>query len=101
MKFGKHGYRTFAEVLRSVAGFFATDDRNYGCIATRGFMGPGSYNGRMLIQIDGHRLNENVYDGAYVDTQFPLHLDLIDRIEAIRGPVQRCTQPRPSSRSST
>jgi hypothetical protein len=23
----------------------------------------------MLIQIDGHRLNENVYDGAYVDTE--------------------------------
>jgi hypothetical protein len=30
----------------------------------------------MLIQIDGHRLNENVYDGAYVDTEFPLDLDL-------------------------
>jgi hypothetical protein len=39
----KHGYRTFAEVLRRVPGFFVTDDRNYGYIATRGFMGPGSY----------------------------------------------------------
>ncbi len=64
MKFGKHGYRMFAEVLRRGPGFFATDDRNYGYVATRGFMGPGSYNDRMLIQIDGHRLNENLYDGA-------------------------------------
>lgn len=38
-------------------------------------MGPGSYNDPMRIQIDGHRLNENVYDGAYVDTEFPLDLD--------------------------
>jgi hypothetical protein len=30
----------------------------------------------MLIQSDGHRLNENVYDGAYVDTEFPVDLDL-------------------------
>jgi iron complex outermembrane receptor protein len=49
-------------------------------------MGPGSYNDRILIQIDGHRLNENIYDGAYVDTEFPLDIDLIDRIEVIRGP---------------
>jgi hypothetical protein len=35
-------------------------------------MSPGSYNDRMLIQIDGHRLHENAYDGAYVDTEFPL-----------------------------
>jgi hypothetical protein len=39
-------------------------------------MGSGSYNDRMLIQSDGHRLNENVYDGAYVDTEFPVDLDL-------------------------
>ena len=32
----KHGYRTFAEVLRRVPGFFVTDDRNYGYVATRG-----------------------------------------------------------------
>ncbi len=71
----KHGYRTFAEVLRRVPGFFVTDDRNYGYIATRGFMGPGSYYDRMLIEIDGHRLNENAYDGACVDTEFPVDLD--------------------------
>jgi len=38
-------------------------------------MGPGSYYDRMLIEIDGHRLNENAYDGACVDTEFPVDLD--------------------------
>jgi hypothetical protein len=47
-------------------------------------MGPGSYNDCMLIQIDGHRLNENAYDGAYVDTECPLDLDLIDAVNEIR-----------------
>ena len=27
-------------------------------------------NDRMLMQIDEDRLNKNVYDGAYVDTEF-------------------------------
>jgi len=41
-------------------------------------------NDRMLMQIDEDRLNENVYDGAYVDTEFPLDLDLIDVFNEIR-----------------
>jgi outer membrane receptor for ferrienterochelin and colicins len=82
----RYGYRTFADVLRSVPGLFVTYDRNYSYIGTRGFMGPGSYNDRILIQIDGHRLNENIYDGAYIETEFPLDIDLIERVEVIRGP---------------
>ena len=31
-------------------------------------------------------MNENVYDGAQIGTEFPLDLDLIDRIEIVRGP---------------
>jgi len=82
----KYGYRTFADVLQSVPGFFVSNDRNYSYIGTRGFMGPGSYNNRLLILINGHRLNENVYDGVYIQTEFPLDIDLIDRVEVIRGP---------------
>jgi iron complex outermembrane receptor protein len=82
----KYGYRTFAELLRSVPGLFVTDDRNYSYVGTRGFMGPGSYNDRLLLLIDGHRMNENIYDGADFDTEFPLDIDLIDHVEVIRGP---------------
>ena len=44
------------------------------------------YNARILLLIDGHRLNDNVFGSALLGTEFPLDLDLIERIEIIRGP---------------
>jgi len=83
----QHGYRTLAEILQMVRGFFATNDRNYTTLGVRGFARPGDYNTRILLLVDGHRLNDNIYDEALVGTEFPLDLDLIDRVEIIRGPV--------------
>lgn len=80
------GWRTMADVLRSVRGFYVTDDRNYSYLGVRGFGRPTDYNNRVLVLIDGHRLNDNVYDGALIGTEFPVDLDLVDRIEVIRGP---------------
>ena len=82
----KHGYRTFADILRTVRGFYITYDRNYSFLGVRGFARPGDYNTRILLLIDGHRLNDNVFDGALLGTEFPLDVDLIDRVEIIRGP---------------
>lgn len=82
----KFGYRTIADVLRSVRGFYVTYDRNYSYIGARGFGRTGDYNGRIIILIDGHRLNDNVYDQVLVGTEFPVDIDLIDRIEIVRGP---------------
>src|SRR4030067_2443702 len=81
----KHGYRTFADILRSVRGFYVTYDRNYSYVGARGFGRPGDYNTRILLLIDGHRLNDNVYHQAPIGTEFVLDVDLIDRIELIRG----------------
>lgn len=82
----KYGYRTLADILRSVRGVYVTNDRNYSYIGIRGFARPGDYNTRVLLLVDGHRLNDNVYDGAYVGTEFPIDVDLIERVEVIRGP---------------
>jgi outer membrane receptor for ferrienterochelin and colicins len=82
----KYGYRTLAEVLRAVRGFFVTYDRNYNYVGVRGFNRPGDYGSRVLLLIDGHRVNDNIFDSAFIGTEFPLDPDLIDRIEVIRGP---------------
>jgi iron complex outermembrane receptor protein len=81
-----YGWRTIGEVLRSVTGFYVTYDRGYAYLGTHGVNRPGDYGGRTLITIDGHRLNDPVFDTSAMDTDFILDLDLIEKIEVIRGP---------------
>jgi iron complex outermembrane receptor protein len=82
----KHGYRTLADILRNVRGFYVTYDRNYSYLGVRGYGPPGDYNSRIAVLIDGHRLNDSIYGAALIGTEFPLDVDLIDRVEVIRGP---------------
>ncbi|KAB2833553.1 MAG: TonB-dependent receptor [Candidatus Brocadia sp.] len=82
----KYGYRKFSEILRSVRGFHITYDRNYHYVGVRGFGLSGDYNTRILLLIDGHRVNDAIYDQAPIGTDFPIDIDLIERIEIIRGP---------------
>src|ERR1035437_10373179 len=82
-----HGYRTLADILRTVRSFFVTYDRNYSSLGVRGFARPGDFNTRILLLVDGHRLNDNIYDEAMIGTEFPVDVDLIQRIEIVRGPV--------------
>jgi outer membrane receptor for ferrienterochelin and colicins len=82
----RFGYRTLAEALRSMRGLYISDDRNYSYLGTRGFLRPGDYNSRILLLIDGHRMNDNVYDAAYFGREGMVSLDLVDRIEFVRGP---------------
>ena len=81
-----YGWRTLAELLNSVPGFYTTYDRNYHYAGVRGFGRPSDYNSRVLLLVDGHRLNENIYFMAPIGTDFPIDLDLIDRVEVIQGP---------------
>ena len=83
----KYGYRTLADILQSVRGFFVTYDRNYDYLGVRGFGRTGDYNSRVLLMVDGHRINDNVYDSAAIGTEFILDVDLIDRVEIVRGPA--------------
>jgi outer membrane receptor for ferrienterochelin and colicins len=82
----KYGYRTLSDILRSIRGFYITYDRNYSYVGIRGFNRPGDYNTRVLLLIDGHRINDNLYDAMTLGTEFILDVDLIERVEVIRGP---------------
>lgn len=83
---GKYGYRNFAQILDSVPGLFTSNDRNYGYLGIRGFNRPGDYTSRVLLLIDNHRLNDAVFDQGGPGTEMPIDVDLIDRIEIIKGP---------------
>jgi outer membrane receptor protein involved in Fe transport len=83
---GRFGYRTLAEALRSIRGLYVSDDRNYSYLGTRGFLRPGDYNSRILLLVDGHRVNDNVYDAAFFGRGVLVSVDMIERIEFVRGP---------------
>ena len=78
----KFGYRTMSDVLRGVRGLYVSDDRNYQYLGVRGFLRPGDYNSRVLTLVDAHRMNDNIYGSAY----YLIDVELIDRVEIIRGP---------------
>lgn len=81
-----YGYRTLAEILRSMPGIYVTNDRNYTYLGVRGFNRPGDYNSRILLMIDGERVNDNVDDSGYFGNEFLLDVDLIKRVEYMPGP---------------
>ena len=82
----EHGYRTLADVLRSLPSFYVTEDRRYSYVGVRGFNRPGDYGARVLLLLNGLRTNDNVYEQAYVGQEFLVDIDLVERIEVVRGP---------------
>jgi iron complex outermembrane receptor protein len=81
-----YGYRTLGEILSSARGYYVTDDRNYSYVGVRGFGRPGDYNTRLLIMVDGHRINDAVYDSGMIGNDLALDVGLIRRVEVIPGP---------------
>ena len=81
-----YGWRTIAEVLNAVRGVYFRYDRNYNYVGVRGLARPGDYSSRLLMLIDGMRVNDNIYDQAGVGREFPLDVNLIERVEFIPGP---------------
>src|SRR5688572_2770598 len=83
----RYGYRTLAEILRGVRGMYVTDDRNFSLLGMRGFGKPGDYNSRILLLINGHRVNDNIFGQAEIGAEFGLDPATFERVEIIRGPA--------------
>lgn len=83
----RYGWRTVAAILSSLPGFISTYDRTYHHSGVRGFAPPGDYNTRILVLIDGHRVNENLQDYAGLGQDFLVDMENIERVEVVRGPA--------------
>lgn len=81
-----YGWRTLNEILASLPGVFPTYDYSYNYLGTRGVGLLGDFNTRILVSINGNRINDATYDQGPTGRDFPLDVDLIERIEFIPGP---------------
>lgn len=81
-----YGYRTLADVLRSMPGLYISDDHSWSYIGVRGFSRPGDYNTRVLLLVDGYRVNDNIFNQAYIGNEFLVDIDMVERVEFIPGP---------------
>jgi outer membrane receptor protein involved in Fe transport len=81
-----HGYHTLADVLRWVRGVYISYDRNYSYVGVRGLQRPGDYNNKVLLTLDGHSMNGNVFADGLFGSELGLDMETVERIELVRGP---------------
>ncbi|UJP05891.1 MAG: TonB-dependent receptor [Nitrosomonas sp.] len=81
-----YGWRTVSEALASLPGVYSAYDYRYDYAGTRGFSLLDDFNTRVLVLINGIRINDATYDHGQIGRELPLDIDLIERIEFIPGP---------------
>lgn len=81
-----YGYRTLAEIINSMRGLNTISDHTYTYMSGRGFGRPGDYPGRVMLLIDGHQANDNLYNASYLGNDGLLDAELIERVEYVSGP---------------
>jgi iron complex outermembrane receptor protein len=80
------GWRTLDQALASLPGVYTTYDHQYVYLGVRGLGLPGDYNSRILVLVDGNRVNDPTFDTGPFGRMFPVDMDMIERIEFIPGP---------------
>lgn len=79
-------YQNLYEILINLPGFFLRNDLNYYYVGIRGFDQPGSYNNNVILLLDGHEVNENVYGSSFINKHLGFIPEEIERVEIVQGP---------------
>lgn len=80
------GHVTVGDMLSRLPGVYLTNSRTYSAMGLRGFNRPGDYNSRVLMAIDGMRVNDAIYDQGLPQLEFPLVAQWVKRVELVLGP---------------
>lgn len=80
------GLRSLRDVLDALPGLYTTTNSNFSFVGARGLGRPGDFNSRVLLLIDGVRVNENTTDAALIGPEFYLDAQWIERVEFTPGP---------------
>lgn len=78
----KMGARDITDILRTVPGFEIMQDLQF--VTGVGFRGSWANEGKVLFLLDGHQVNELLYQTVPLLNNF--QVDAIEKIEIIRGP---------------
>lgn len=81
------GHDTVGDMLERLPGIYLGSSRSYSSVGFRGFSRPGDYNARILMTIDGYRVNDALYDQALPQHEFPVVADWVKRLEFVNGPA--------------
>jgi outer membrane receptor for ferrienterochelin and colicins len=81
------GYRSVAEVLSHLLGFYVVDDHSSANLAVRGISG-GLYSDSSIVKvlIDGHSVAFHSTGGSWLGPEL-VPLSAVERIEIVRGPA--------------
>nr|WP_283773238.1 TonB-dependent receptor [Craterilacuibacter sp. RT1T] len=84
----RYGYRTIADALVRVPGVFVGHVSSGSTLALRGSSANQrlDWGARILLMVDGHRVNDGMYDQALLGYDSLVDIEAVERIEFIKGP---------------
>jgi iron complex outermembrane receptor protein len=80
------GHQTVGDLLARLPGVYLSNSRTYSALGLRGFNRPGDYSSRVLMAIDGQRVNDAIYDQGLPQLELPIMAEWIKRVELVHGP---------------
>lgn len=80
------GHQTVGDMLARLPGIYVTNSRSYSGLGMRGFNRPGDYSSRVLMAVDGQRVNDAIYDQALPRFELPVVAEWVKRVELVQGP---------------